>query len=297
MKPIRLIPVAALAACILFTACSDYVGKESTHPLYAKAMSAKTAKSYRESAESLEEFLSICPKSPKAHYDVALLYKENLENYPAAIYHLVKYLDLSGETLSKQDQEAIRGYIRDCERRMFDSYRIRNDVKLAEEVPQTDPAKLAAKNAEIAALRKRIQEFADNEKLILAQNKELLNRLNRASSTTAATTTVRPTAQTGTGAAAGQNASASSTGTGNATSAGSTRAGTIPSSTTGTPGTTIAGENGVRYYYVAKGDGLQAIAQKMYGKASMWKIIQDANNGVKNPQYGQRLVIPPAPQQ
>ena len=51
----------------------------------------------------------------------------------------------------------------------------------------------------------------------------------------------------------------------------------VPSSTTGTPGTTVAGENGVRYYYVAKNDGLQAIAQKMYGKASMWKIIQDAN--------------------
>ena len=67
------------------------------------------------------------------------------------------------------------------------------------------------------------------------------------------------------------------------------------SSTTGTPGTTIAGENGVRYYYVAKGDGLQAIAQKMYGKASMWKTIQEANNLPDNAvlKLGQRLVIPP----
>ena len=79
-----------------------------------------------------------------------------------------------------------------------------------------------------------------------------------------------------------------------------TRAGAIPSSTTGTPGTTIAGENGVRYYYVAKGDGLQAIAQKMYGKASMWKIIQDANKEALGERgilkIGQRLVIPPAQQ-
>ena len=276
MKAIRLIPAAALAACIVFTACSDYVGKEATHPLYAKATSAKASKSYREAAESLEEFLMICPKSPKAHYDVALIYKENLENYPAAIYHLRKYLDLSSETLSKQDQSAILGYIQDCERRMFDAYRIHNDIKLADDVPQVDPAKLAAKNAENAALREKIQKYVDNEKVILAQNQELRNRLSRASSATT---------QTG-------SAAASSTGT---ASAAASRTG-IPSSTTGTPGTTIAGENGIRYYYVAKGDGLQAIAQKMYGKASMWKIIEDANKesigerGILR--VGMRLVIP-----
>ena len=69
-------PAAALAACIVLTACSDYVGKEATHPLYAKYETSKSAKSYREAAESLEEFLTICPKSPKAHYDAAILYKE-----------------------------------------------------------------------------------------------------------------------------------------------------------------------------------------------------------------------------
>ena len=285
MKAIRFIPAAALAACIVFTACSDYVGKEATHPLYAKAMSAKTAKSYRESAESLEEFLSICPKSPKAHYDVALLYKENLQNYPAAIYHLLKYLELSGETLSKQDQEAIRRYIQDCERQMFDAYRVRNDIKLADDVPQLDPAKLTAKNAENAALREKIQQYIENEKVILAQNKELRNRLDRMASATAASAK-QP--QAGTAPAASNAAAATSSGS-------------IPSSTTGTPGTTLAGENGVRYYYVAKGDGLQAIAQKMYGKASMWKIIQDANKEALGERgilkIGQKLVIPPAPKQ
>ena len=287
MKAVRFIP-AALAACIVLTACSDYVGKEATHPLYAKYTTAKSARSYREAAESLEEFLTICPKSPKAHYDAAILYKENLENYPAAIYHLLKYLELSGETISKQDQAAIRGYIQDCERMMFESYRVRNDIKLADDVPQTDPAKLAAKNAENAALREKIQKYIDNEKVILAQNEELRKRLERA--TSAAATTTRTT-QAASGAAA-------STGTA-AAAATTTRSGSVPSSTTGTPGTTIAGENGVRYYYVGKGEGLQVIAQKMYGKASMWKTIQEANNLGENAtlKLGQRLVIPPAPQQ
>lgn len=285
MKAVRFFTAAAtLAACIVFTSCSDYVGKEATHPLYAKYTTAKTSKSYLEAAASLEEFLTICPKSPKAHYDAAILYKENLENYPAAIYHLTKYLELSGETLSKQDQADIRGYIQACERMMFESYRVRNDIKLADDAPQVDPAKLAAKNDENAALRAKIREFADNEKVILAQNQELRARLARATSSAASTASTRP-AQAASGSAS-TSASAS------------THSGSVPSSTTGTPGTTIAGENGVRYYYVAKGDGLQAIAQKMYGKASMWKIIQDANKEALGERgilkIGQKLVIPPA---
>ena len=290
MKAIHLLSAAAVAACLVFTACSDYVGKESTHPLYAKAMSAKSAKSYRESAESLEEFIAICPKSPKAHYDIALIYKENLENYPAAIYHLLKYLDLSGETISKEDQAAIRSYIQTCEQRMFDSYRIRNDIKLADEVPQADPARLAALKTENAALRDKILKYMANEKVILAQNAELRKRLETpaATSSTSAATSARQT-QTGTSAAS----SATTTST-------TTRAAASAPSPNGTPGTTVQGANGVRYYYVARGEGLQVIAQKMYGKAALWKLIQDANKdsiGERGPKYGQMLIIPPAPQQ
>ena len=287
MKAVPLISAAALAACIVFTACSDYVGKEATHPLYAKYSTAKSAKSYREAAESLEEFLTICPKSPKAHYDAAMLSKENLENYPAAIYHLLKYLELSGETLSKQDQADIRGYIQACERRMFDSYRIRNDIKLADETPQVDSAKLAAKTAENAALRDKLQKYVENEKVILAQNQELRKRLENASKATSATTvkSSQTTASTKSTVATASTTTAVSSGS-------------VPSSTTGTPGTTITGEDGVRYYYVGKGEGLQVIAQKMYGKVSMWKTIQEANNLGDNAilKLGQRLVIPPVQQ-
>ena len=287
MKAVPLISATALAACIVFTACSDYVGKEATHPLYAKYSTAKSAKSYREAAESLEEFLTICPKSPKAHYDAAMLYKENLENYPAAIYHLLKYLELSGETLSKQDQADIRGYIQACERRMFDSYRIRNDIKLADETPQVDSAKLAAKTAENAVLRDKLQKYVENEKVILAQNQELRKRLENASKATSATTV--KSSQT----AASTKSTVATASTTTAVSSGS-----VPSSTTGTPGTTITGEDGVRYYYVGKGEGLQVIAQKMYGKVSMWKTIQEANNLGDNAilKLGQRLVIPPVQQ-
>ena len=293
MKAIHLISAAAVAASLVFTACSDYVGKESTHPLYAKAMSAKSAKSYRESADSLEEFIAICPKSPKAHYDIAMIYKENLENYPAAIYHLMKYLDLSGETLSKEDQAAIREYILGCERRMFETYRVRNDIKLADDVPQADPARLAAVRAENAALREKILKYMANEKVILAQNAELRKRLEMPASAGSATssstsTSTRQTTQSASGSAA---SSAPAT---------TTRSNAVPTSTPGTPGTSVTDSNGVRYYYVGKGEGLLVIAQKMYGKAALWKLIQEANKDSldeRGPKYGQRLIIPPAPQQ
>ena len=293
MKAIHLISAADVAACIVFTACSDYVGKESTHPLYAKAMSAKSAKSYRESADSLEEFIAICPKSPKAHYDIAMIYKENLEIYPAANYHLMKYLDLSGETLSKEDQAAIREYSLGCERRMFETYRVRNDIKLADDAPQADPARLAAVRAENAALREKILKYMANEKVILAQNAELRKRLEMPASAGSATssstsTSTRQTTQSASGSAA---SSAPAT---------TTRSNAVPTSTTGTPGTSVTDSNGVRYYYVGKGEGLLVIAQKMYGKAALWKLIQEANKDSldeRGPKYGQRLIIPPAPQQ
>ena len=213
---------------------------------------------------------------------MALIYKENLENYPAAIYHLLKYLELSGETISKEDQAAIRSYIQTCEQRMFEAYRVRNDIKLADDVQQADPAKLAAKNSEILALRETLQKYVDTDKALRAQNDELRKRLDNAVSSAS---TVRPAAQT---SASGTSASTTAATT-------STRSGGIPSSTTGTPGTTVAGENGVRYYYVGKGEGLQVIAQKMYGKVSMWKTIQETNNLPDNAtlKLGQRLIIPP----
>jgi len=290
MKAIHLISAAAVAACLVFSACSDYVGKESTHPLYAKAMSSKNAKSYREAAQSLEEFIAICPKSPKAHYDIALIYKENLENYPAAIYHLLKYLELSGETLSKEDQAAIRTYIQTCEQRMFEAYRIRNDIKLASDVPQTDLVRLSAAKAENAALREKIMKYIENEKVILAQNAELRKRLETPAAA-ATTTATKKQAQTG------ASSTSASTSASAATSTTATRTGSVPSPN-GTPGTTVQGENGVRYYYVGKGEGLLVIAQKMYGKAAMWKLIQEANKDTldeRGPKYGQMLVIPPLP--
>ena len=291
MKAVHLISAAAVAACFVFSACSDYVGKEATHPLYAKAMSAKNAKSYRESAESLEEFIVICPKSPKAHYDIALIYKENLENYPAAIYHLLKYLELSGETLSKEDQAAIRGYVQDCERRMFEAYRIRNDIKLAGDVPQTDQVRLSAAKSENAALRDKLVKYMENEKVILAQNAELRRRLETTPAAAATTSSSSTRQQTQTAASTTTSAAATTTTT-------AARSGSVPSPN-GTPGTTVQGENGVRYYYVGRGEGLLVIAQKMYGKAAMWKLIQEANKDSldeRGPRYGQMLVIPPMPQ-
>ena len=175
---------------------------------------------------------------------------------------------------------------------MFEAYRIRNDIKLAADVPQTDLVRLSAAKSENAALREKLQKYMENEKIILAQNAELRKRLETPAAATT-TTSTRQQAQTAASSAA---TTAAKAGTSTATSA---RSGSVPSPN-GTPGTTVQGENGVRYYYVGKGEGLLVIAQKMYGKAAMWKIIQEANKDSldeRGPRYGQMLIIPPAPQQ
>jgi nucleoid-associated protein YgaU len=52
-------------------------------------------------------------------------------------------------------------------------------------------------------------------------------------------------------------------------------------------------------YTVAKGDTLSGISKQIYGKASLWRMIYEANRDViKNPdliQVGWVLKIPPAP--
>ena len=311
MKAIRLLSAAAAAACLTFTACSDYVGKEDSHPLYAKYESAKNKKAYEEAADNLEEFLTICPKSPKAHYDVAMVYKENLRNYPFAIYHLKKYLDLSGETISKEDAAAIQGYMQDCKRLMA------TDAAVAA-TPQSNAALIAAQQenetlkARIGTLEKNTANVTLLERKLSAQ-KQQYNELvkqynaltkefgsqtqsrqsNAASSATRGTTTSTPSAPRTATSSSIPSAPRTTTTTPSAPRAAASTS--IPKD--GVPGSVIEGENGVRYYYVDRGEGWEKVSQKMYGNRTMTKLIQDANSGVTTLQMGKMIVIPPAPKQ
>ena len=299
MKAIRLISAAAVAACLTFTACSDYVGKEDSHPLYAKYESAKNKKAYEEAADNLEEFLTICPKSPKAHYDVAMVYKENLRKYPFAIYHLQKYLDLSGETISKEDAAAIQGYMQDCKRLMA------TDAVAAN--PQSNSALIAAQK-ENEALKARIGTLENNaanitllERRLSAQKQqynELVKQYNALTKEFGSQTQGRPSnaASSATrGTSASTPSAPRSTATSTIPSAPRSTATSIPKD--GVPGSVIEGENGIRYYYLDSGDGWEKVSQKMYGNRTMTKLIQEANSGVTSLQVGKLLVIPPAPKQ
>lgn len=63
-------------------------------------------------------------------------------------------------------------------------------------------------------------------------------------------------------------------------------------------GSAGAGSSGSRTYTVKKGDNLSAIAREVYGDASKWKKIHEANRAqIPNPDLihpGQQLTIPEA---
>jgi tetratricopeptide (TPR) repeat protein len=315
MKAIRSISAAAVLACMAFTACSDYVGKEESHALYVKYKNEKESRHYKEAADNLEEFLTICPKSPKAHYDAAMLYMENLSNYPFAIYHFNKYLELSGETISKDDIAAIQKHIQACKDKMSAPGLIgqqNNSAQLAEQKSEIDSLKanvtllerkLSAQKTENNAFRKKISElstYIDSQ----AQDKQ-----------PAATPSAAAPRSTSTGAPSATAPRSTSTGTPSATAPRSTSTGTpsAPRSTAATntpsapgtatsqipkfddPGKIVEGKDGVRYYYPASGDGWDKISRKMYGNVSMSKLLKEANAGISAPQIGRLLVIPPQP--
>ena len=80
------------------------------------------------------------------------------------------------------------------------------------------------------------------------------------------------------------------------TSVGSDRASGIVSG--GSSQLTSKDEHTMQTYTVVKGDSLSKIAKQVYGKASLWRKIYEANQDqIKNPdliQPGQKLKIPKA---
>ena len=308
MKAIRSISAAAVLACMAFTACSDYVGKEESHALYVKYKNEKENRHYKEAADNLEEFLTICPKSPKAHYDAAMVYMENLSNYPFAIYHFNKYLELSGETISKDDIAAIQKHIQACKDKMAAPGLIgqqNNSAQLAAQKTEIDSLKanvtllerkLSAQKTENNAFRKKITELSAYIDSQVQQSAAAPSATAPRSASTGTPSAPRSTS-TGTPSAP----RSASTGTPSAPRSASTVTPSAPSSAApqlpkfDDPGKIVEGKDGVRYYYPASGDGWDKISRKMYGNASMTKLLKEANAGISAPQIGRMLVIPPLP--
>lgn len=278
----KFVTLSVAAVCALgFVSCKDYVGKEASHPLYMKSMTAKANKSYAEAAAALEDFLVVCPQSPKAHRDLAEIYMDNLQDYESAVAHFRRYAALSKATMTAEEEKALRDYVQLCRRKEFESYRMQNGIKLASEIP-ISVEKANALKAENDGYRTLLQQFSENEKKLIAQKNELQKRLDEAvaaankaaSAKTAAASTAKP----------------------------ATAVSEKPAAASGKTETAASGgeAKNQRTYTVQKGDGLQLIAKKVYGSARHWKLIEEANKDALganlNIKVGQVLVIPAIPE-
>ena len=106
-----------LGAAVFTAGCGDYVGKEKSHPIFVKAGSCRVAGNYKDAAQYFEEFLYICPRSALAHYELASVYGDNLDDPFRAMYHYGKYLELSPES---SDTEDVKKFAESCRKRLFE---------------------------------------------------------------------------------------------------------------------------------------------------------------------------------
>lgn len=152
---------AAVSGAVVFsTGCSEEIeGNEQTHPTYIKAKQAREAAKYQDAADLLNDLLSKAPNSAFLHRELAQLYGDNLYNYPRAIYHYERHLELA-KTLSDTDREDIQTYIESCKKKSAQEM-IKNNPQLVPkpeivpEEPAVDPVVLEEKEQEVLALKEQ----------------------------------------------------------------------------------------------------------------------------------------------
>ncbi|MBO7147163.1 MAG: LysM peptidoglycan-binding domain-containing protein [Lentisphaeria bacterium] len=261
---------AAVSAAMLFSACKeDYAGKEQNHPLFKKAMTAAKSADYQEASKHFEDFLVLCPKSSRTHYELANIYGDNMNDYVKAVYHFGKWLEMnpnsqdSGEIITLRDNAK-----KNLFKQMQEEYK--DDAALnaaAEELTKT--------KAELEKYVKYIEEQKNYVAALEKQNAQMKDMLKNARTTRQRTRTAVTKQEN-----KQQNQAA-------------------VKQTKNTKQTTAQKQGSViANHTVQKGETLVKISQKYYGSRMYYKLIANANKGkIKGMQVrvGQVIVIPALP--
>lgn len=92
---VRWVPLLALL--LAGTACEptgSRPGEEERDPSFLAGKSGKLTKDYQGAVDAFQRALRNNPKSASAHFELGLLFYENLSDYAAAIYHFERFLRL-----------------------------------------------------------------------------------------------------------------------------------------------------------------------------------------------------------
>jgi len=262
----------ASAAAVMLSGCSDYVGKEKSHPLFIKASREKASGEYREAARCYEEFLLICPKSSVTHQELGNIYSDYLNEPLKAVYHYRKWMEMNPN--DKTNFEDVRLLADTAQKNLFKS--LKEEYKELDGNPQIE--------AEVKQLREQLIRTQESLKQTEEQNQKMKDTLLKIKSDRE-----KINAQTIAQNRRNQTAAPAS----NPPAASGKTAGANP------PAAAPAGTGAAQTYTVQPGDNLSKISRKFYGSSRHYQLIADANKGKLGPKLqvrvGQVLTIPPKP--
>ena len=258
MKVNRVVFSVLAAGGLLFcAACNkDYTGQENNHPLFAKGVTLKSSQNYSKAREAFEGFLALCPKSAKAHKELAELYSDYLGDYVRAVYHYERYIEYG--KLSDIDRKDIRKLIEGCKKKFYERYQQENGLA---PMPQEGQPEAASQN--VQELENKLVAAKQMQSGLTEKYRELLMEKKRLEAELKAARAARQ-------------------------SAAEKKRNSMPSSQDippvrvqkQMPPAAAGSAAGEQTYQVQPGDTLSKIARKFLGNPSAWKTIRDANPGV-----------------
>lgn len=291
--------LSALLAVIFLTACSQ--NDERRHPLYQKAVRARSSGNGAEAAGYLEELLKRRPRSIYAHLLLANIYDEMLREPLMALVHYRSYLEKYPDA---PDAEEVTAWITQSEKRLYAFYKERfeksgtaplPEAPAVEEVtiPAEDAVKPGSAGLQTAAGNPGEAPAADNDArtLEIEQLKAQLKRYQaRHAVMVPELERLRKLVKTPAVPAVAQAA-------GTAPAKAEVRKNTLSAEKPAAAGEQNE-KSSVRYYTVVSGDSPGRIARKVYGKSSMYNLIMQANPKLdaRKLRPGMKLVIPPKPE-
>ncbi len=104
------------AVMLMFCSCDQSSTDEIRHPVFKKARNKRDDGKFSEAAKAFEDYLKINPYSSKCHYELAMLYRDNLDEPVLAIYHFRQFLEMEPDT---QDRKNIEAWIDAAEKEYY----------------------------------------------------------------------------------------------------------------------------------------------------------------------------------
>lgn len=263
---------AAVICAFLLCSCSDYVGKERSHPLFVKAGTSKNAGNFQEAAKCYEEFLMICPRSTTACKELADLYNDSLQDPLKAVYYYERWLSMLPPDASGSTE--IRSFAENARKNLY---------RKLSAFYKDDPS-LNQNSEDVRRLNSRLAAYAEHTRKLTERNRQLVTIIEKLNAERRQINTQRQNVSTTVSSAGGT---------------AENRNRTKPAANRMTAATRTNAASAVRpgtVYTVQRGDTLSRISRKFYGTASRVNLIVSANPGKigrnMSIRIGQKLQIP-----